>query len=54
MLKRARFPAPHQLSLNDMIIERVDDYCGDRAPLTGGYPRYHDDRCSIRIHRVFG
>ncbi|KOX73756.1 hypothetical protein WN51_13834 [Melipona quadrifasciata] len=24
------FPGPHQLSLNDMIIARVDDYCGDR------------------------
>ncbi|CAD1478212.1 unnamed protein product [Heterotrigona itama] len=30
------YPGPHQLSLNDMIIARVDDYCGDR-PLPG-YP----------------
>lgn len=36
MLKRG--PAPHQLSLNDMIIARVDDYWGDRRPL----PRQED------------
>ena len=29
-VKARTFPGPHQLSLNDMIIARVDDYCGDR------------------------
>lgn len=53
MLKRGCFPAPHQLSLNDMIIERVDDYCGDRQPLTGGYPREAHDTTMIDARYVF-
>lgn len=44
-IKASAFPGSHQLSLNDMIIAHVDDYCCDRPlPEYSSAPRPHYDR----------